>query len=300
MSGIDTGEAVTRRADSVQYRWYIVAVIDVLGQKEAIRQLQKVPLKEDNRSEITVRLHESVGKRNLVRDLATGVVTSFRNASSAQCVQQMPPETKGQVGRCLHCGLKTYSFSDTVVLYAPLMTPNKDPAVWDVYRIMENCAWTLLGSVSDSVPIRGAIEIGTGIECEGDELYGPGFLAAFELQERIAQYPRIVLGKELGRWLNLQMSMPGDDRVAQDVRAHAEFCRNLANIDQDGVPFLDFLGEGIRKKIGSGSNRDLVQKGLDFARKEHQRFVEAGDHKLALRYARLRQYYEARAGDWVL
>jgi hypothetical protein len=35
-------------------------------------------------------------------------------------------------------------------------------------------------------------------------------------------------------------------------------------------------------------------KGHAFAKREHERFVEEGDHKLALRYAWLSQYYESR------
>jgi len=70
-------------------------------------------------------------------------------------------------------------------------------------------------------------------------------------------------------------------------------------MDIDGVFFIHYLGEGFRRYDEEKDLCEVVQRGLEFVKTQHKTFVEKGDHKLALRYAWLGQYYEACSPEWL-
>lgn len=48
---------------------------------------------------------------------------------------------------------------------------------------------------------RAGVEVGLGTELDNGEIYGPVLYKAYELESKVAEYPRIVVGKELINYL---------------------------------------------------------------------------------------------------
>jgi hypothetical protein len=46
-------------------------------------------------------------------------------------------------------------------------------------------------------PVRGGIEIGLGAELDDREIFGSGISEAYRLESKIADWPRILIGKQL-------------------------------------------------------------------------------------------------------
>lgn len=277
--------------ETIPYRWYVVAILDVLGQQDAIRQLARLQPSSANYSEIIRKLQDSIGKRNQMVDSFRMSLEKFTTATKRSIAD---PEQRAVYDRFQHRQIKTYTFGDTVVAYVPVVTPQGDVSVRDIYGILMGCAGTMLGNIADSVPIRGAIEIGYGLEWGDNEIYGPAFLSAYELEQQIAQYPRIVVGHELMLYLEQLTERP----ETSPTRILATQIQKLINRDEDGCFFIDYLGDGYREIKGSQDTAQLVNAGLAFAKREHLHFIQQGNAKLAGRYASLVRYYEANAPPW--
>jgi hypothetical protein len=155
------------------------------------------------------------------------------------------------------------------------------------------------------IPIRGAIEVGIGVEFWPGELYGPVLLNAHRLESTVAQYPRIVVSPQACHYMNTQAITLGTGIGGMLNATMAGLCISLVCIDHDGVPILDFLGKGFREIAGQCEgdkypiNRDCVIEGLVFVNKEYERFKKEGNYKLAGRYFLLKQYYETRKHLWL-
>ena len=90
---------------------------------------------------------------------------------------------------------------------------------------------------------------------------------------------------------------PCSDLVGQVNRKMAETYLSIIALDVDAVPIIDYLGSAFRREFGSPFAQDTLKRCLAFIRREHERFSKSGDHKHALRYLLLRQYYERNAMD---
>jgi hypothetical protein len=146
--------------------------------------------------------------------------------------------------------------------------------------------------------MRGGIDIGVGIELSDDEIYGAALSRAYQLENRIAQYPRIVLGDELISYIQSKRLATKGDFFSEANKEMADLCTELIAIDTDGLPFIDYLGKGFKQHIAKNDTYDIVKKAYDFIMKESVRCQDIRDSKLAFRYTLLRNYFEARMHLW--
>jgi hypothetical protein len=293
-----THQKSASRRGSFELRYYAVAVLDLLGQKQAIRELGKIELIEENRSTLVEKLKESFGARDLFKKAVLPLADKLIHHPPAPGFSNLSPNQKGLYRRLRASRLRIWSFSDTVVAYAPLGSPQGDPAVRDLYSILVTCATTMLLLLGEGIPVRGAVEIGTGLETRDGEIYGPAFVDAYDLHENIAGYPRIVVGDRLRAALHNMLEYRGNNDVAFLIREIARLCASLVTEDQDGMLFVDYLGPGFRQIIDGGHYYQVFQTALEFVKNEHESRIKLRDCKLAARYAWLRQYFEARAPGW--
>src|SRR5438045_4043107 len=62
----------------------------------------------------------------------------------------------------------------------------------------------MLTSLAWGHPIRVGLDVGTGVEVERGQLYGPAVVKAYELESRAAEYPRVIVGDTLADYLQAQ------------------------------------------------------------------------------------------------
>jgi hypothetical protein len=146
--------------------------------------------------------------------------------------------------------------------------------------------------------IRGGIEVGLAMDIDKDEVYGPALAWAYSLESRVANYPRIVVGESLTRYLQDIASLSPSTKEVMLNSSLAVKALNILKVDDDGNTFLDYLAEDVRNVMILPEQTHVVQKAYDFVIQESNRHKEEKNTKLGFRYSLLRNYFESRLPIW--
>ena len=205
----------------------------------------------------------------------------------------------------LKSNLKHQRFSDCIQAYVCLHTDKyHSNAVNGVYGTLLACGGMLLLSLASKKAFRAGVEVGLGTELDNGEIYGPVLYKAYELESRVAEYPRIVIGRELINYLT-QLAQ-GHKQIPEQAKEDVELCKLMATRclkmivqDLDSVPMLDYLGNEFFQSINENPERakefkEVVNLALKFVESEYVKRKKLGDKKLALRYYLLLNYFKAR------
>jgi len=277
---------------------YVVALLDVLNQREAIRALSKMPANEDERRGFIQKLKASIGVGNGVREMVLRFLQNYLNAKPSAEIQLLTAEQRKIYDRNRQHRVGTYLFSDTITVHSSLISDSGSPTVRGVYAALASAASGIMNCMATRVPIRGAIEAGVGVPCDKGEIYGPAFLAAYELEQTVVKWPRVVVGDELLEFLRQVAGVRTNAPDAILQRTMADVCLSLIARDEDGMWIVDYLGPGMRRLLPGPEFNSPVAAGLIFATSEHQRFVRTGDTKHAERYAAVIRYFQSRIAIW--
>ena len=144
-------------------------------------------------------------------------------------------------------------------------------------------------------PIRGALEVGWAVELNPGEIYGAALARAYELESEVAGYPRIVLGTELIKYLELHANNTASDPFSQNDGALAAVCLSMVSEDFDGVAIINYLGESFRKYISDQSHPQLYKMARQFVAGQLSVHHASGDSKLSDRYSRLSTYFASHS-----
>lgn len=287
--------------DNLTYRAYICAVLDILGQRDAIRRLAGIVPDEAHHPQLIEVLRNSIGVRDSVRDELRKTCEFFVNTPPQPVGAELSEEAMKVYQQVRERSITFDSFGDTIVMHCPVIGKADVVNIASIFGILTSAALLVLVRMAHKTPIRGGIDIGFGVEPGGTELYGPAFLNAYELEQNVADYPRIVIGQQLVSSLK-QMATSGEGTVltARCVRALAQVCSDFIARDKGGTYFLNYLGRTSKQVLTGGAPNllELYPMGRSFVEKEEQKFAECGNLKLARRYAALVRYFAANAENW--
>lgn len=292
------------------YCYYLVAFIDVLGQKEAFRGIDAIPTEDD--TELQKKLVEAHEQTVLFieqfRERFEDIFNSFMGESKSSVkVLESKKEKFDEMRKVI---LKHQRFSDCIQAFVPFQLDEyhkyHSNVINGVYGVFTACGGMLLFSLAMKKVFRAGIEVGIGTELSNSEVYGPALFKAYELESKIAQYPRIVVGKELINYLtNLSkksQQMPNQEK--EDIKLckrMADKCIRMIINDVDGCPILDYLGDEFREIYDRFPKDDknmsfgyIFKRAFDFVEAEFKKQREMGDSKLALRYYLLYNYFKSR------
>ncbi len=276
---------------------YVVGLIDLLNQGKQLDEWSSHPHTPAEETAFKGALKRTVGQVHMIREAFKGFVEGYsrREPETHAVGAAFTDEQNAAYQRLTDVQLGRQNFSDTVVLYSPLALPGGGTTVLGLHGMLLGSAGVLLLGLAEAMPLRGGIEVGMAIDFFPNEIYGPVLRRAYLLEETVAQYPRVVVGPEAIRYLQTCIAAPPGDVATEWNRTMAAESLLLVAPDQDGAYIVDFLSDRVRELYpDKPTYSERVMKGHAFAKREHERFMEEGDHKLALRYARLRQYYESR------
>jgi len=287
---------------NINYYYYLVAFIDILGQKEAFQNLEGQSLK-DNHPRLIEAHKQTVW---FVENLRNG----FKDFFEAYTEEREPsvkvaPEKMEQFKAMLKSNLKHQRFSDCIQAYVCLHTDKyHSNAVNGVFGTLLACGGMLVLSLAMKKAFRVGIEVGLGTELDNGEIYGPVLYKAYALENKVAKYPRIVIGRELLNYLTtLAKGYPQlPTQAKEDIklcRVMATNCLKMIVNDLDGVPILDYLGKHFLRSINKNSTRakefnKVLSQAFQFVESEYKKRREAGDRKLAVRYYLLLNYFKAK------
>ncbi len=298
--------------NTIVYDRYVVAFIDVLGQKEAFKEkgkyIDRIPEYLNNHSEMNKKLYKAHKKtveaiqdiRGLSETLFKGMVSQTNNPKV-----NVSPEKKGQYNKLRQLKLYSYHFSDSLVAYTPVSI-NSDYFASNIsnsiYGLLFYCGTMMVLSFMGEKPVRGAVEIGLGTKIAKNEIYGPALYRAYEIESKIAQYPRIVIGESIVEYLNSTVKeksfVPNQTMEDSNIsKGIAKQCLRMMVQAPDGCTEIDYLGEEFIRIFSRSPEinyKEDFQNAFKFVEKEYLRFRKERNQLLASRYYMLCNYFNAR------
>lgn len=290
------------------YNWcyYLVASVDVLGQQEALKDIEAIPTNEESKN-IFIEAH---GQTILfIEAFREGFRNYFDTYSEdSESIVEVPEEKRTKFEKIRKSlKIKYQFFSDSMLVYIPLQAEKyQSNAVNSVYGILGACGGMLLLSLSEEKAFRVGIDVGLGTELKNGDVYGPALIRAYKLESEVAKYPRIVVGPEfLNYLLNLSHKceqFPGQDEKDKEIcKKMADLCLSMIVKDYDGQPILDYLGKEYRNRIFKkiDPSEKIIGKAYDFVKKEYEKRraseVDKENRRIALKYNLLLDYFKAKA-----
>lgn len=277
---------------------YVVAYIDLLGQQDKLREIKDIPDPDDenNIANLRKQIRETYGAVHFLRNSFDKFFKAF--ATSKTDISSLSEAQQEQFRKYVKSKIKFQPFSDSVVVYTPLFGTSVKVPPRGIYGVLGATVSTMITCLAGGHPIRGGIDLGIGMEISGQEMYGPALARAYTLESKLAQYPRVLIGDELIKFLSLHANhLPTgpDEIIAKGV---ADYCLELCAQDIDGRYFLDFIGPGAKKLLCAGIDGDVIAKAFKNVISFHEKYREERNQTLSIRYSLLRDYFEDRASLW--
>ncbi len=270
---------------------YLVAFLDVLGQREKFRQLW-LPKTPEEYATVEGVLRDTVGFVLALRRVFRKNFESFKAGLKLKPGEENAIHTPDFVG-----------FSDSFIAFVALRNEDEQrtPNI-RIYSTLSASCVVMLTSLASEHALRGGIDVGMATEMCPGEIYGTALERAYLLESRQADYPRVLIGDELWRYLSLglaeteKLTTPTAQFLGKLIQREMEF----TTLDADGRRILDYLGPGIVNISTPGQANTMVKPAYQFVLDQHEHWLSNGNTKLSERYASLRRYFESRLPLWGL
>ena len=283
------------------YGYYMVGVFDVLGQSGKLREQASLPLVDHDaeRQRIIQNLKDTagvvIGFRKLFKTFFAGATQHSDRADF------LPAPQRAEMLAAMSSNVMCWGVSDSIFVAVPLgWTRHPAAGVIDVFRSLVAAGSMWLVGLSTNHPIRGGMEIGTGIDIEPGEVYGQALEAAYRLESKVARLPRIVVGPKCIEFLE---AVKRTDNISGTYATlagrSADLCLSILRRDIDRNTVIDGLGRTLLEQSKDVPGiRDQFSRARENVRAHCRRFRGAGDAKLASRYETLRAYFDECAPIW--
>lgn len=285
------------KKDPVNFCYYLVAYIDILNQGEALKQLKGLPTTEEEKREFIQVLKKTFGTVDMFRQIFEQYFSeSQKEMSAPSSLSEEQRKTFDALGKS---EAKFHGFSDATIVYVPLQEKECLLPINGVCDALTACASTFLLMMSAGYACRGGIEVGVAGEMYEGEIYGPALYEAYRLESQVAQYPRIVVGKELINYLVGLTKLESSDVFPTYTKQIASVCLGFLIKDIDGQPIVDYLGQRLMERVEYRPLEDgTVTKAYDFVKNEAGKWRDRQDTILSFRYNLLGNYFTSRLALW--
>lgn len=278
------------------FRQFVVADIDFLGQRRKLCALASYEVRDMVRPEAS-ELEDGTFKA--VASVRDALDRYLRDRQRLVSLERLNDEERQAAKEMLDWPIGTQSHSDSLVYHICLGSDPYKPAA-AMLDLLWGVGLIVLPALACRQPLRGGMEFHWAANLTEDEIYGPAPYLAYDLESRVADYPRIVVGDRLLEYLQGVASNGNGDLQRRIARAFAEEALGLVCQDSDGRTMVDFLGERFRKaaeaQLGETTVRDTVGKAYGFVCDSLEQFAKCGNDKLAGKYKRLKGYFDSKVG----
>jgi hypothetical protein len=285
----DEGESEGKR--QIPFGHYALAFIDVLNQKDKLREISALPKNDEQRERFIYLLQETFGVINEYRNMFSKFFETPSTYMPSKSLKQRPEQTKTPK-RLMRYEIKKQLFSDSMIYYVVLREPSEKLNILSVHNLLSGCAATFLLGLAQRMVCRIGIDVGIASEYFRGEIYGPALYRAYHLESERAQFPRIVVGDEFCNYVVSETNWPGQSIDEMYKRMWVQDCVDWIMTDVDGAQVLDYAG-AVTKRIFP-KLQNAIAPALKFAFDERQKFEEQGNTKLAERYLKLCNYLAER------
>jgi len=274
---------------------YCVSFIDLLGQRDALRDQKLLPSLDtpEEREIFDKILRESTGAIIDLQKAASGIIEPYTNPRSDSPLRQtLSPDVQGTWDGVNKTRIRIQRWSDGLVLFVLLGDAEIQCPMNGVFGILATAGMLCLRGLARRNPIRGAIEVSWGVEINSGELYGAAVARAYELESLIAQYPRIVVGDEAVKLLEAYSKHKANDLISEQNRGLAKMCLDMLIKDADGYWILHFLGATFQNVVTGENHATLYQSARKYIVEQLNKYRASRNSKLAFRYVNLLQYFD--------
>jgi len=283
-------------AKIINVGYYFVAFIDIVGQRDRLKQWTKLPSNEDEKENVKRILRDT---SEYVRELRVKFDEYFGAvAKSTGLLDHLTPEQRTWAEQRKKTILWRRGFSDSYFMTVPCGYESS----WGAHSLaIYYCLFGICGlfiwALAKKRPFRGALEMGLGTEISKEEVYGPVNVRVYEL-EKDAGYPRIIVGNGLLNHLDDLEERCLDNLEGWHTKHSIQDCRSLITTDHTDTPILDPMGEGVKSISGAVDPR-MVKLAYEFVVRQEELFSHSAK-KLHKYYSHLRKYCESRLALWNL
>lgn len=284
---------------------YVVVFLDLLGQKERLAQFPKLIPSEGLTPELKRVIQDTYGATYKLREMIRMYIEGHEHHKvDTKLLEDLTDSQIDLFMKMTSSKIHFQYMGDAIVLYSRLTNKHGKLNVRSILTMLGNCALAMLLQFGRGDPIRGAIEIGVAMDWEKFGIYGSAFYSAYSLESSAAIYPRVIIGDELLKYLQVWENEQEVDEPSIVNKKMAKLCFSVICEDTDGRAILDFLSPDLPAIFGHSSGdaefkvlRKSVEDGFSFVSREYRRFVSEKNSELAFRYALLRDYYMSRMGN---
>jgi len=258
---------------------YVCSLIDILGQKEKLLQLNGIDLKDN--LEFSSKIFSET----------YGIIKEFRNHTqkSALFFNQLKQKHSIKSGFTSN-PIVVKSFSDLITSFVSLRDDSHELQFEAVYFLLLSNCEVFLKMLADGVALRGGIDIGFAIKTEENELYGNALLNPYILESKVSNSIRIVIGQELSNYIEhvLQEEVQSNDSLDYNI-AYAKLCKELIIKDCDGEYILHYLSDELKEME---SFEEISQNAKKFLIDKHNELKIKNQFDIAKKYQQAIKYFE--------
>ncbi len=304
MSACNSGSLATGQPAGQKLSYFAVLYLDLLGQKNAIAELEDLQILEDNSGEYYRRFGVAAGRVWGVRGFFGSRLGREMGAVLASVGYPVPRAT-------------IQMFADTVIAYFPYRPDNPNSIV-TLYSLLVATAETMIHGLASEIPIRGGLDIHAATEftaadiagshtstssvIHGGDIWGPAPKRAYELAEKDHNYMRVRVGQgvpglvtESTRWISQQLETDPHKApwFVPPLEAATKAFRMVARDPVDEHPIVDYLGKATGELMAPEAIA-LVDKAVAFAKSTYERLRTNPDCGVTDKYGKLMSYIAAR------
>ena len=283
----------------ITFQHYLVAFLDLVGQRNALRKLLAIPTTPAEKQKFIEDARQSLGK---VLELRRDFAGFFEGASVAPDLGAYPEEFHDTIRGTMKMDYTMMGMSDAIVIAVPLGGDDEFcRAMNSVELAIRAICGLAIRAFGVGMFFRAGLDVGIATYlAETNEVYGSALARAYHLETEMAEYPRFVVGDDMLDFIESVKNQNPQTISGKVAKFVAAGCRRMIVQDTDGRQMLDFLGTEVKSTLDKIISPEPISKGLGLVQCEYERFRTSGQERLASRYFRLLQYYLARKKVWGL
>ena len=187
---------------------YCISFVDILGQRDEYKGEGFLP---QSKNEIEFFLNKIKKTINPIYTLQKDSSKYWERALSYKGTLKntLSEAQQKQYDQIREIKVNQQRWSDGMVFFVALNQENVKCPITGVFYILGVVGGLCFVGLSRKHPIRGSLDISWGVELHPGELYGAAVANAYEIESKVAQYPRIVIGERVVDYLNSCLQNPG-------------------------------------------------------------------------------------------
>ena len=281
--------------------FYIVALVDLLGQGAALERFAGIPKTVKDKKTFSRIAQETFGTVERFRErirLLNHAVPRFHGVPDQLRLKLNAAQLR-IVERSLEHVIGYQFFTDLAMLKINLGGQKGYRPLASLYGLLRQLGLLILTQFAEGILIRGAVDVGICAELNEADLYGQAVGRAYKLESQVAIYPRIVIGKHVVDYLASFAGLRSSENEKALIHSYTDLVNSCLRQDMDGVTVLSYLDPFFRRSYFE--DEDSLRYVLRSACRNIQRqsmLCTQEDEQLRSRLEEVEGYFR-REGCWI-